>query len=239
MADPTPTPDPQPEKKPKQVHHDLSQADLATLTEAEQIGLNAQKTTYAPVILAEDPELDDTWVKAYLKLIDDTRTGQQTHKDDRAGVKTDTKAEDKIKTDLIAAINGVRGHAKTTYEKIAPEKLPLYSVGVNLYVSRKVLEGAADGILKELAKDTVLKINPAKLTELTTLAGQYKGANVTQGDDNVDAKNKQLDVKGSVANVVAGRRKIQAAINSGFVYTDPANAAHRQLFGLPANAPMH
>src|SRR5438105_13613801 len=118
MPDPTPQPQPQ---KPKQFHSDLSQADLATLTEAEQIGLEAQKPTYAPVILAEDLELDAPWVTNYLKLIDDTRTGQQTHKESRAAAQGDTKAEEKIKTDLIAAINGIRGHAKTTYEKTEPQ----------------------------------------------------------------------------------------------------------------------
>jgi len=237
MADPAPT-TPQP-TKPKQIHHDLSQADLATLTVAEQIALNAQGALYAPALLAEDPDLTAPWFTTFLQLIATTRTGQQTHKDGRATVQTDTKAETQVKTDLVEVINEIRGRAKTTYAATAPEKLPLYSVGVDIRVSRKVLEAAADGIIAELATDTVLKINPVKVQKLSDLTTAYKAANVTQSGDNVTAKNQQGTVKGNIAKVVAGRQKIQAAVNGAFPYTDPANAAARQLFGLPANKPFN
>jgi len=238
MADQVPTPaPPQPDKK-KQVHSDLDQADLATLTVAEQMGLNAQKPLYAPVILAEDPDLTDAWVTAFLKKIADTRGGQQTHKDDRVAVKSDTKAEAKLMSDLTEVINEIRGRAKTTYAATAPEKLVLYSVGVDIR-TRKTLEAAADGIIAELKIDTQIKINPAKVQRLTDLAAAYKGANVTQSGDNVDAKAQQLDVKKAVATVLAGRQKIQVAINGGFPYNDPASAPHRVLFGLPPTKPFN
>ena len=234
MADPVPGSTPVPPKK-KQVHSDLSQADLATLTAAEQMALTAQGALYAPALLDEDPDLTAAWVETFLQLIATTRTGQQTHKDGRAVVLGDTKAETKIKNNLIELINEIRGHAKIAYAATAPEKLPLYSVGVDIRVSRKVLEAAADGISTELQTDTVLKINPAKVQKLRDLTKTYKAANVTQSGDNVTAKNQQGTVKGSIANVVAGRQKLQAAANGAFSYTDPANAATRQLFGLPAN----
>ena len=228
------TPNPQP-TKPKHAPSDLSQADLATLTTAEQMGLNAQNGLYASLLLAEDPDLTDAWVAAFLQLIAATRGGQQTHKDDRAAVKGDTKAEAKIKNNLIELINEIRGRAKVTYAATAPEKLVLYSVGVDIRDSRKVLEAAADGIIEELKTDTVLKINPAKVAQLAPLTAAYKSANVTQSGDNVAAKNQQGTVKANVAQVVAGRQKIQVAANGAFAYTNPANAATRQLFGLPPN----
>ena len=171
MADPTPTP-PQP-TKPKRHQSDLDQADLATLNNAEQIGFNAQKPAYAAAILAEDPDLTANWLTTFLQKIADTRSGQQTHKEGRAAVKTDLKAETKTMNDLNEVINEIRARAKTTYAA-APEKLVLYSVGVDIR-TRKTLEAAADGIIAELAVDTVLKINPVKVTALTNLAAAALG----------------------------------------------------------------
>ena len=237
MADQTSTPNPTP-KKPKQVHHPVSQADLALLTTTEQYALNAKVDPYKTKILEEDSSLDDAAIAGLVQLITSTRGGQQTHVEGRVTVQSDTKAESQVEENLIELITEIRGRAKTTFGKNQQEKLPLYAVGVDLR-TRKTLEGAADGLIVELGKSNPLNISATKIQKLTDLTKAYKDANVTQSDDNVTAKSQQIDVKGNVAKVGAWKRKLQIAINGAYPYNDPASAPHRTLFGLPPDKPYN
>jgi hypothetical protein len=163
-----------------------------------------------------------------------------------------TGDEEKFKQALIAKIQEVQKRARQKYDATAPAKLADYAISHNrhfkFHSNRSLLEQTAASILLKLTgdpkatppvpPDVLPGMDAAKIAALQQAAADYQGVKGDQTGAQSGASTARHQLELVMNGIVAQRREIQFAADADWPHEDPANAAIRVEFQLPADHVM-
>ena len=151
-------------------------------------------------------------------------------------------------------LNAVRllPHPETLPLATAPGKLADYAISHNrhfkFHSSRSLLEQTAASILLKLngdpkatppvPPDVLPGMDAAKIAALQQAAADYQGVKGDQTGAQSGASTARHQLELAMNGIVAQRREIQFAADADWPHEDPANAAIRVEFQLPADHVM-
>ena len=215
----------------------LNQAQIQSLTKADQICTCALKAAYAPALTNREI------VPAFVPdLQDDIATARQSSAlavQNTTSKETATGDETTAEGLLLKALQEVRTAAKQKYALTDRTQLRDYYVGTRIDANRPQLEQVSQAIITKLGDDTLPGITSAKVTNLVNLRQAYIDANASQGDAQSSATLTRSQLDAAVQTITKRRLTIQLAADAEWPHTDPANAAVRKEFALPLNKPFN
>jgi len=190
------------------------------------------------------PKLQDTLVitPAFMTQLGTDLAGMSQYTGNVTQAKTeaelDTGSESSAKKTLLTQIHYIQSKAKLKY---AGNKgvLPEYGIGVNITLSRAVLETAAGNIINKLKSDTLPKITAQHGTNLQAALTAYQQSKITQVTGKGDATTQHHKLSAMVESLAVRRRQLQHAADGEFPYNDPASAGMRSKFSLPPDHPLN
>ena len=170
-----------------------------------------------------------------------------------AARKLNTEEEQTARLRLLAALHPIRVGAKRSYRGAGNEAgRSAYFVNEPTNVSLERLLFIAGAVLLKLTpqpapggtgtappEDTLKGVTPACLADLATARAAYLDADADQTATGTQIGTLRLQVETRFAEVRAQRIDLQLAADQAFPHTNPAAAATRRAFHLPADRPAH
>ncbi|MEO7934454.1 MAG: hypothetical protein ABIT76_14990 [Chthoniobacterales bacterium] len=239
--DTTPPPAPQPDGP---TPAPLNAAQLASLSKTEQICRIALKPDYLAQLTADaaEPPAEDDLTEAEIQaLLTDCATVRDFSSRAAAATtaKTDyTDEEIDARAALMEIIRFIQARARVKHHAQRPTVLLDYGIGIDLLVSRSILEQYATAIHLKTATDILSKVTAAKRQALLDALAAYRAAQTNQTGGQSTATQLRTSRDTLLDQTVAGRMKIQFSADAEWPHTDPANHGIRMEFQLPANRPF-
>ena len=213
----------------------VNQAHLDELTLAEALVRTSQKPEYATLLAAGEitAEFGTT-------LLTDTAAARKTAANavgKSTGRQVVTVEEQNAQNKLTALLHGVQARARQKFADQTPERLRDYYIGKGqqLDANRSTLEQATDAILQNLATDVLPGITAQMKTDIAAALKDYKQTQTDQTSEQSGATGARTGLAAAVADIAARRKKIQFAADATWPHENPANAAIRREFKLPAS----
>lgn len=231
---PAPGTEPAKNKRKREV---LNQAQIKSLTKAEQICTCALKAAYAAALTAR--EITEAFVTNLQGDINDAREASTLAVQNTTSKQTATGTESTAQENLRKALQEVQTAAKQKYARTDRTQLLDYYVGTRIDANRAQLEQISQAIITKLGSDTLPGITSAKVTNLVTLRQDYIEANATQGSAQSSATLTRTQLEAAVQSITNRRVTIQLAAEAEWPHTDAANVAVRKEFALPADKPFN
>lgn len=233
---PEPTP-PDAPAVPKQTRGLLNQAQLDSLTKAEQIVLAALKPAYATKLTAGD-------IQGAFVLLVQTDCGLARKKGGDAvqgttGKESATATETAAQKALVKAIQTIQSRARQKYFFTDPDALTAYYIGTDrIDANRPILEQVSQAIIEKLVTDTLPGVTAGQKTALAELRQAYVNANTTQTGAQSDATSARTALEAMLKSITQRRMTIQFAADAEWPWHDPASAGIRKEFHLPPGGPF-
>ncbi|TAL02400.1 MAG: hypothetical protein EPO07_07410 [Verrucomicrobia bacterium] len=239
MADPTPTPAPQPDPKTPTSRGDINKADLEQLKADRTIAQAAQNPNHVPKL--NEKEIVQADVTQLLADITDAENVKAPAVLTATSAKETTTAhEETARKALMPALREIQDAVKRKYEVADPSKLAAYFIAKKKFGDdRPGLEADSQSMLDQAATDALPGINAARITAITGLRSAWMKADDEQNAAIIALEKTRAAFKTALDSIRQRARGIQLAANSGWSHTDPANAAIRRAFNLPANRPLN
>lgn len=234
---PEPTPPPDAPAVPKQSRGLLNQAQLESLTKAEQIALAGLKTAYAA-------KLTTGGIEGTFVLLVQTDCGLARKKGGDAiqgttGKESATATESAAQKALMKAISTIQARARQKYFFTDPDALTAYYIGTErIDANRAILEQVSQAIIDKLVTDTLPGVTAAQKTALAELRQAYVNANTTQTGAQSDATSARTALEAMLKSITQRRMTIQFAADAEWPWHDPASAGIRKEFHLPPGGPF-
>ena len=236
-APPDPAPAPDSGVPPKKIKRSpLNKAQIAALQKAEQVGLAAQKTGYATPLATR--AITAEIVTAFMAAIAAARTQAAQSVQSTNAKAGATQAEGLAEMDLVHALQEVQAAARQKHFASSPNTLGDYYIGQKLNETRALLQQYYEGILDQLATDTLPGITPAKITALSDLWAAIAEADEAQADAQGDATTGRGTLEDQVKAITTTRMTIQFAADAEWPYHQKTSVTPRRDFQLPAGTPF-
>ena len=205
---------------------------LASLTKSEQINLQAGKPEHAALV-----ERDITALRITEQIL---RIGQARLRSGEAiggtvGKEESTELEAETKRLLLLSVAEICTAAQQKYARHNRTHLENYRIGEKWEsLGRPLTEQYTLDIINCAAADNLPGNTPAKMALARQRHSDYIASNVTQTDAQGNATGKRISFKDLMKLIMDFRYETQFAAQAEWPHTDPANAAVRVKFGLPA-----
>jgi hypothetical protein len=210
---------------------------LAELGKAERLCLAAMQSQYADIFTKNlfPPERLSEFHNQITAARNQTATAGQTITAAEGVTLTEAQAEQLLITD----IRKVQAKAKQKHARTNPVALKDYLVGTDVAGSRPALEQHSQTILNKLATERPPGVDTQFIQKMDEHRKAYVGVNVTQGSTDAQAEAERLKRDQQIEAIKDTRIEIQYVIDGEFPPGDPASAAVRREFDLPANRPFN
>ena len=229
---PTPAGD-TPEPATPHDHALISKALSDEISLAREVANTASKIDYTAALAQEG--IDAAFVTAlFLKIkeAEDLAGGATGKTADR---KIDTKSEADCKAALLLLVGKIQSRAKQKYDKRDDPAREKYYIGQHFSNSRSQTEAAANAIIVALSTDTLPGMQPGDVPALEQALADYEASQTVQKGDQSQATTWRARLEAKVHEVMAGRRKIQFAVDGIWPAVIPTNAGVRVEFKLSAH----
>ncbi len=194
------------------------------------------------------PVLDEgEWNKERINGLETMATGLETAAlaavGRTAARKMDTAEEEMARKDLLAAISPVRTGAKRTYRQgdDAAAGREAFFVNESTSVSLERLLFIAGSMFAKLTPPTgggapeftLAGVTQARIDKLKEMRDKYADKNAAQQDAENIRGQAHVDVQTVYTNAKAERIDLQLAVDQGWTFHNPENAAIRRAFKIP------
>ncbi len=211
-----------------------NQAILDELHKSEQICLKVQKPEYGPTLAAR--EISAQLVSDTLVAIQQARAKSAEATQATTGKEGVTGTEEILKKQLIARLDEIQTAAKQKFGRTDKNRLQDYYIGVRIDQNRARLEQVSGQIIAKAGTDALPGITPDKLNTASEALTAYTGVEETQSGAQSGATGGRSTLKTMVKAITDTRIAIQLAADAEWPHGNPANAAVRVEFKLPANS---
>ena len=163
---------------------------------------------------------------------------QATH--EKGQITDSTHSEGDAETLLVEAIRQVQAAASQKYKRDPAQagRLSDYHIGAGLTRNRAQLAQAAEGILQQLATDTLPGVTDADKAALKALRDTWSSSDSAQAQHKAASQSVREEAKALLKTITDRRITLQYAAEALYPYTRAENAPHRTEFSLPANRPF-
>lgn len=235
---PPPAPEPPPGPAvPKQSRGLLNQAQLESLTKAEQVTLAALKPVYAAKLAAGD--IAGTFVELLKTDCGLARKKGGDAIQGTTGKESATATEAAAQKALMKAIQAIQSRARQKYFFTDPDALTAYYIGTDrIDANRPMLEQVSQAIIEKLTTDTLPGVTAAQKTALADRRKDYVDANTAQTGAQSTATSARTDLEDMLKSITQRRMTIQFAADAEWPWHDPASAGVRKEFHLPPGGPF-
>ncbi len=211
-----------------------NQRILDELLKSEQICLKAQRPEYSGPLAAR--EISAQIVSDTLVAIQAARAKSAQATQATTGKEGVTGTEQELKKALVAKISEIQTAANQKFGRSQRNRLQDYYIGTRIDQNRARLEQLSSQIIAKAAADALPGITPAKLTAANDARTAYTQVEQSQSGAQSGATGGRATLKTLVKAITDTRIAIQLAAEAEWPHDNPANAAVRTEFKLPAKS---
>lgn len=235
---PAPAPAPAPETEPsaRPSPGPWNKAQLGELSKAERLCVLALTDPYKPIFLKNDfpPERLTAFKGRVMAARNVSANVTQSNTLAEGITVTEAQAE---KT-LVADIRKVQAKAKQKYARKNPIVLKDFLVGTDVTESRPALEQGSQSVLNKMTSDRV-GLDTEFIVSMEEHRANYVNADVSQGSADANSEAAYTERNKQIEEIKDERVELQYVIDGEFPPGDPASAAVRRQFDLPATRPFN
>ena len=234
----TPNPAPVPETEPSASHSPgpWNKAQLGELSKAERLCVLALTDPHKPVFLKN--EFPPERLTAFKDKIMAARNQAAVAGQSNTAAASVTLSEETAEKLLVADIRKVQAKAKQKYARKNPIALKDFMVGTDVTESRPALEQGSQSVLNKMTSDRV-GLDTEFIVSMEEHRANYVNADVSQGSADANSEAAHTERNKQIEEIKDERVELQYVIDGEFPPGDPASAAVRRQFDLPANRPFN